>query len=90
MTASQVIERTRAYITENFLYMRRDFVIGENDSLLERGIIDSVGVMELVQFIESTFGVAIEDQDITEQNMGSLRAIGAFVSARATAGALVS
>jgi acyl carrier protein len=65
--------------------MRRDFVIGEDDSLLERGVIDSIGVMELIEFIETQFGVAIEDQDITEQNMGSLRAIGAFVSSRATA-----
>ena len=90
MTAGQVIERTRAYIMENFLYTRRDFVVGEDDSLLERGIIDSIGVMELVQFIEGDFGVKIDDQDITEQNMGSLRAIGAFVSTRAKPGAMVA
>ena len=82
MTAAQVIDRTRQYITENFLYMRRDIVLGEGDSLLERGIIDSMGVMELVAFIEERFGVAVGDEDVTEQNLGSLGAIGAFVSAR--------
>lgn len=90
MTAATVIERTRAYITENFLYMRRDFELGDDDSLLERGVVDSMGVMELVAFIEEEFGVTAGDDDITEQNLGSLRAIGTFVSARAQSDAKVA
>lgn len=90
MTAATVIERTRAYITENFLYMRRDFELGDDDSLLERGVVDSMGVMELVAFIEEEFGVTAGDDDITEQNLGSLRAIGNFVSARARSDAKVA
>ena len=90
MNTAQVIERTRAYIVENFLYMRRDFEIAETDSLLERGIIDSMGVMELVSFIESEFGVTVGDEDVTEQNIGSLRAIGAFVASRTGRDAMVA
>jgi acyl carrier protein len=82
MNATQIIDRTRAYVAENFLYMRPDFQLGDADSLLERGIIDSMGVMELVSFIESEFNVTVGDDDVTEENIGSLRAIGGFVSSR--------
>jgi acyl carrier protein len=90
MNDAQIIDRTRAYVVENFLYMRPDFQLGETDSLLERGIIDSMGVMELVSFIESEFGVTVGDDDVTEENIGSLRAIGGFVSARAPRGQMVA
>jgi acyl carrier protein len=90
MTAEHIIDRTRAYIVENFLYMRPDFRLGETDSLLERGIIDSMGVMELVAFMESEFGVTVGDDDVTEENLGSLRAIGGFVSARVPRSAMVA
>lgn len=90
MNATQVIDRTRAYVAENFLYMRPDFQLGDADSLLERGIIDSMGVMELVSFIESEFNVTVGDDDVTEDNIGSLRAIGGFVSSRAASNRMVA
>ena len=90
MHSAQIIERTRAYVAENFLYMRPDFKLGETDSLLERGIIDSMGVMELVAFIESEFGVSVGDDDVTEENIGSLRAIAAFVGARVAPNQMVA
>lgn len=90
MNSAQIIDRTRAYVVENFLYMRPDFQLGETDSLLERGIIDSMGVMELVSYIESEFGVAVGDDDVTEENIGSLRAIGRFVAGRVAPSAMVA
>ncbi len=90
MTAAHVIDRTRSYITENFLYMRRDFRLNETDSLLGTGIIDSMGVMEVIAFIESEFGVAIDDDDVTEENLGSIRAISRYVVARSEAAAKVA
>lgn len=90
MTAAHVIERTRAYITENFLYMRRDFRLDDNDSLLGSGIIDSMGVMEVILFLETEFGVEVADEDVTEENLGSIRAISNYVVARANAAAKVA
>ena len=90
MTAAHVIERTRAYITENFLYMRRDFRLDDNDSLLGSGIIDSMGVMEVIAFIESEFGVDVGDDDVTEENLGSIRAISKYVVTRSEAAAKVA
>ena len=90
MTGAQVIERTRAYIIENFLYMRRDFRLDDNDSLLGSGIIDSMGVMEVILFLETEFGVEVGDEDVTEENLGSIRAISRYVVARAEAASKVA
>ena len=82
VTETQVIERVRGFLTENFLYMRPDFVLDEQDSLLETGVIDSMGVLEVLNFLEDEFGVRAADDEVSEANLGSLRAIGAFVVAK--------
>lgn len=82
---TNVSERTRAYIQENFLYMRPDVTLASEDSLLGRGIIDSMGIMELVAFLESEFGIAVVEDEITEANLGSIQAIGEYVTAKTTA-----
>lgn len=80
MTTSDVMEQARAYLLENFLYMRTDVVVGDSDSLLRHGIIDSLGVVELVEFLQATFGVTVDDDEITEENLGSLISIGRYVT----------
>lgn len=76
---ARVRERVRDFLEENFLYMRQNFELGEDDRLLERGVVDSMGVAEMVTFIEDEFGIQTSDEDITEANLGSLSAIGRFV-----------
>jgi acyl carrier protein len=73
-------DRVRGFLEENFLYMRSNFVLGDDDRLLERGVVDSMGVAEMVTFIEDEFGIKTSDDDITEANLGSLAAIGRFVT----------
>jgi acyl carrier protein len=74
-----VAEAVRDYIRRNFLF-GSDEQLGENESLLDRGIIDSTGAMELVTFIESHFGIEVSDQDLVPENLDSIAAITAFVS----------
>jgi acyl carrier protein len=85
MSQAKVMERTLAYIRENFLYARPDLPLGETDSLLGKGIVDSMGVMELVEFIQSEFGVEVKEEDITEDNLGTLRAISNYVMTQRSA-----
>ena len=75
-----IVERTRTWVRENFLYMRPDWKLGDDDPLLGNGVIDSIGVIELVGFLQSTFDFTIADDEIVEHNLGSLRAIGRFVT----------
>ena len=81
-SSAKVIDRIREYIVENYLYMRQDVHLSDDDPLLARGIIDSMGVMELIVFLEQEFGVTVGDADITEENLGSLAAIARYVASR--------
>ena len=70
---------TRAYLRDNFLYMRPNLKVGDGDSLLKAGVIDSLGVMELVQFVERDFGIAVDPSEIVEANFVSIDNIARYV-----------
>jgi acyl carrier protein len=70
----------RGYIEENFLYLHPGVEIKDDDDLLAMGIVDSLGFVELVEEVQATFGVTVEDVEITEENFGSIEAIDAFVA----------
>jgi acyl carrier protein len=80
VTEAEIVDETRRYITENFLYARPDRVVGEDEHLMERGIVDSMGMMELIEFLEDRFAVQPADDEITEQNFATLRRIAVFVA----------
>src|SRR5256885_1773430 len=86
MNETEILARTRAYVQETFLYMRPGFVLGDEDRLLERGVIDSMGVMELLAFLRTEFGVVVADEDITESNLGTLADIVRYVTQHQTNG----
>ena len=56
--------------------------VGPDDSLLETGTLDSVGVMQLVAFLETTYGIKVEDDDLMPENFDTLAAISSFVRGR--------
>ena len=60
--------------------------VGPDDSLLESGTIDSVGVMQLVAFLGKTYGITVEDDDLTPENFDTIGAIAAFVARRRAGG----
>ena len=81
MTISSAV---RDYIRENFLF-GAEMQLSDNASLLEAGIIDSTGAMELVAFLESRFAITIDDRDLVPENLDSIAAISAFVTRRVPA-----
>ena len=88
--AADIIERTRAFVIENFLYARRDIPMNPDDGFLERGIVDSLGVVEFVAFIEDEFDIEVGDDEVTEQNFGTLTDIATFVVSKRAATADVT
>lgn len=72
-----------AYINENFMYLQPDRALADSDSLLELGVIDSTGVVELVGEVEERYGISVDDAEITEENFGSLAGLVAFVESKA-------
>ena len=74
-----VRDAVAAYIRENFLYARPDYVLRDDARLLDDGIVDSMGAVELVAFLQDQYGIAIPDDEITEDNFGSIAAIATFI-----------
>ena len=65
------IEATvREHIIENFLMGETSRLAGDKVSFLDAGIIDSTGVLELVMFVEETFGFKIEDEELLPEGVG--------------------
>src|SRR5947207_2655784 len=64
MSDSDVRDTVRAFVTRNF-YLADPAALGDETSFLSSGIVDSTGVLEVVTFIERTFGIPVLDEDIT-------------------------
>ncbi len=73
-------EELRKFIVENFLYGQDDGNLTDDVSFLEKGIIDSTGVLELVSFIEETYGVEVNDDELMPDNFDSLNKLSDFVA----------
>ncbi len=57
------------FIRDNFIAGRSDVVIDIDLSLIEKGIMDSTGVLELVEFLESTYSIKVEDEELVPENL---------------------
>jgi acyl carrier protein len=76
----QTIERDiRQFVIANFLFGEDNGSLKADESFLETGIIDSTGVLELVAFLESTYGFRVRDNELTPDNLDSLDKVAAFV-----------
>lgn len=81
VNANQTTDQIRSFIDQKFPLARRR-KIHDNDNLLETGVIDSLGVLEIVTFLKDEFSLAIEDDDLTPENFQSISAIAGFVDQR--------
>jgi acyl carrier protein len=77
-----VREEIRTFIADSFLYMRPDLELRDEDDLLGHGVIDSLGFVELVEEIQTRYGIVIDDVEITEENLGSVAALVRFIGAK--------
>jgi acyl carrier protein len=77
-----VRNEVRQFIIENFLFGHSNNSLGDDDSFLDTGIIDSTGVLQLIGFLEQHFGVKIGDADVTPANLDSVNRVVTFVEAR--------
>jgi acyl carrier protein len=69
----------RQFVIDNFLFGQTDKQLGNGDSFLESGIIDSTGVLELIAFLESKFAISIGDEELVPANLDSVDRVSSFV-----------
>jgi acyl carrier protein len=74
----------RAFITKNF-YIPDGSTIPDEASLLDRGVIDSTGVFEVIGFIEDTFHLTVEDTEMIPENLDSIDRITAYIERKRAA-----
>lgn len=72
----------RQYILQNFLFTEDPTVLDDNESLMQRGIIDSVGALEIALFIEQTFGFSVKEDEMLPENLDSVTQLTRFVESR--------
>lgn len=78
-------ERIRKFIEENFVVGSDGEEMSADDSFLEKGIIDSTGVLELVGFLEETYGFAVEDEEVLPDNFDSINKLVAYIARKQAA-----
>ncbi|MCC7175194.1 MAG: acyl carrier protein [Bryobacterales bacterium] len=71
----------RQYIVDNFLFGRANG-LSDSESLLEQGVIDSIGLLELIGFLQKRFGIRVADEDIIPANLDSVDCIRNFVEGK--------
>ena len=73
-------EQIKDYISKNILFSDNGYLYSDGDSFLEEGIIDSVGIMELVAFVEEQFGIKVKDEEITPDNFDSITNLSNYIT----------
>jgi acyl carrier protein len=81
---NQIERKIRQFISDNFLFRADRTNLSDTESLLAAGLIDSTGVLELVGFLETEFGLTLADAEIIPENLDSIRAIVDFVAMKST------
>ncbi|MEZ4590674.1 MAG: acyl carrier protein [Chloroflexota bacterium] len=74
----------RQFIAENFLFNPDGFDLSDDASFLDEGVVDSTGTLELVLFVEETFGITVGDTEIEPDNFDSVNKLAAYIARKGT------
>ena len=77
-------EKIKTFIVENFLF-GEDNGLKDETSFLDEGIIDSTGILELVDFLEQEFSIAVEDEELIPENLDTIANVDNFISRKLAA-----
>lgn len=82
LDAAFIRAQIREFLQQNFLFDGDVSRIGDDESLLERGIVDSTGVLELVLFAEETYDILVDQADLLPENFDSISSLATYVTLR--------
>jgi len=74
-----IMRKVKEFFENNFLSLEGDMIIDDDLSFFENGVIDSTGVLELIDFLEENFSIVIEDEEVVPDNLDSFNKIVSFV-----------
>lgn len=79
---NSVEQEIRNYVLHNLIFGDEPRMPGDQDSFLDKGIIDSTGVLELVAFLQDTFTIQVDDEEIVPENLDSIGNLIRFVQSK--------
>jgi len=79
---TQIRAELTEFIVMNYLFGDVTRVPRDDDALVEEGIIDSTGILELIEFLESNFGIEVSEAETIPQNLGSIVSLTNFVMSK--------
>jgi acyl carrier protein len=77
---ADTVTKIRQFIFDNFLFDAEEGDLQNDSSFLDQGIIDSTGVLELVEWLEDDFGLTIDDEELIPENLDSVNNLAAFIA----------
>jgi len=82
--SNNVLQEVRQFIVSNYLY-GQERTFNDDDSFMGEGIIDSTGVLQLVAFLEESYGITVEDEELTPENLDSLNNVAGYLARKMSA-----
>ncbi len=79
-----VTETLRNFVVQNFLFGDLTRPLADDDSFLEKGIVDSTGILEMVGFLEKEFGFKVQDEEIVPDHFDSIARLARYVHRKQT------
>lgn len=82
---NEISTSIREYIVRNFLFDDPASMLPNDESLLKAGIIDSTGVLDLVIFVEDTFGFEVDSDELIPDNFDSIDHLATYITSKVAA-----
>ncbi len=76
-----MVQTIKKFVIDNYLF-GEEGKLKNDDSFMETGIIDSTGILELVRFLESTYGIKVADEELIPDNLDSINKIITFIQSK--------
>lgn len=76
-----VAEEIRNFVVDNFLF-GDEAGLTDDSSFIKEGIVDSTGILQLVTYLQERYQIAVDDEELTPDNLDSVRRVAAFVEAK--------
>jgi acyl carrier protein len=82
ISESGILSRVRNFVNESSVYRQNGFLLAEDDSFFEKAARDSKYMIAMISYIEDEFGIIVSNCEVSEENLGSLRAVARFVASK--------
>ena len=85
LNLESVRQQLRSFILENYLFTDDQSALADNSSFLDGGILDSMGILELIDYLDETFAIKVEGDELIPDNLDSIDSLIAFIGKKSQA-----